>query len=267
LSHAARRPLVVGNWKMNLTPARAAEFLLALGHAVPLPDGVEVAVAPPFPAIPAVASVLPPGWALAAQDVHWEDAGAFTGEVSAPMLAELGVTLCLVGHSERRALFGDTDRRVARKAAAARRHGMVPLVCVGEQESERDAGATLLVIERQVRTGLADLPVETGGELVLAYEPVWAIGTGRTATPGQVAEVHALLRDLLAALFGRPAATAIRILYGGSVTPETARALFALPDVDGGLVGGASLDETRFGAIVAAAAPAGSPNLKGFPPA
>jgi triosephosphate isomerase len=258
LSTNPRRPLVIGNWKMNLTPSAASEFAQTLVRSLTPPEGVEVAIAPPFTSIAAVAAKLPPSWGLAAQDVHWEDAGAYTGEVSAPMLAELGVTACLVGHSERRALFGDTDLRVAHKAAAARRHGLVPVVCVGEQESERDSGATLSVIERQVRTGLSDLRVETGLELVLAYEPVWAIGTGRTATPAQVDEVHRLLRDLLAALFGRQAASAIRILYGGSVTPQTAEALFALPEVDGGLVGGASLDASRFAAIVSAAAPARS---------
>jgi triosephosphate isomerase len=250
---AARAPLLIGNWKMNLTPTEAVDFVHALAATVRAPAGVEVTVAPAFPALPAVAGHLPPSWGLAAQDVHWQDAGPFTGEVSAPMLADLGVKAALVGHSERRALFGDTDRRVAQKAAAAQRHGLVPVVCVGEQEVDRDAGHTLAVIERQVRNGLAELRVETGRELVLAYEPVWAIGTGRTAAPGQVDEVHALLRGLLASLFGPAAASAIRILYGGSVTPETAQALFALPEVDGGLVGGASLDAGRFAAIVAAA--------------
>jgi triosephosphate isomerase len=161
----------------------------------------------------------------------------------------------LIGHSERRTLFGDTDLRVAKKAATAQRHGLMPVVCVGEQELEREAGQTKMVVGRQVRTGLEDLVVKTGDELVLAYEPVWAIGTGRTATPAQVEEVHGQIRVLLASLFGREAADRIRILYGGSVGPETAQALFALPEVDGGLVGGASLHAARFAAIVAAAAP------------
>jgi len=243
---------------MNLTPSAASAYVQTLARTVHPPQGVEVALAPAFAALPAVAAHLPPTWGLAAQDLHWEDAGAYTGEVSAPMLAELGVTSCLVGHSERRALFGDTDLRVAHKAAAARRHGLVPVVCVGEQEWERDSGATLSVIERQVRSGLADLSVVSGLEVVLAYEPVWAIGTGRTATPVQVSEVHQLLRELLARLFGRETASSVRILYGGSVTPQTAEALFALPDVDGGLVGGASLDAARFAAIVSAASPARS---------
>ena len=252
---AARRPLLIGNWKMNLAPRAAAAYVQALLDAVEPPEGVDVAVAPAYPALAAVAAELPHSWGLAAQDVHWEESGPFTGEVSAPMLLELGVSSVLVGHSERRSLFGDTDLRVARKAAAAQRHGLVPVVCVGEQDMEREAGQTNLVVGRQVRTGLQELAVETGEELVLAYEPVWAIGTGRTATPPQVEEVHGLIRILVGSLLGREAAARIRILYGGSVTPDTAHALFALPEVDGGLVGGASLDARRFAAIVAAAAP------------
>jgi triosephosphate isomerase len=250
---ALRPPLLIGNWKMNVTPRGAAAFVQALASTVRPAAGVEVVVAPPYTALHAVGPQLPRTWGLAAQDVHWEEAGPYTGEVSAPMLRELGVSACIVGHSERRQLFGDTDLRVARKAAAAQRHGLVPVVCVGEQEMERDAGQTLEVIERQVRTGLGELSVPTGRELVLAYEPVWAIGTGRTATPAQVDEVHRLLRLLLESIFSREAASAVRILYGGSVTPETAGALFDLPDVDGGLVGGASLDAGRFAAIVSAA--------------
>jgi len=240
---------------MNLAPRAAAAYMHALTQAVVAPDGVDVAVAPAYPALATVAAELPSSWGLVAQDVHWDDSGPFTGEVSAPMLKELGVTATLIGHSERRTLFGDTDLRVARKVAAARRHGLTPVVCVGEQEMEREGGQTRAVVGRQVRNGLENLAVETGNELIVAYEPVWAIGTGRTATPAQVEEVHALLRLLLASLFGKAAAARIRILYGGSVTPETAHALFALPEVDGGLVGGASLDAARFAAIVAAAAP------------
>jgi triosephosphate isomerase len=252
---AARRPLLIGNWKMNLAPRAAAAYVQALREAVVPQAGVEVAVAPAYPAIAAVAAELPRTWGLVAQDIHWEDAGPYTGEVSAPMLTEVGVTAALIGHSERRTLFGDTDLRVNRKAKAAHRHGLVPVVCVGEQEMEREAGQTRAVVGRQVRTGLEELVVETGNELVLAYEPVWAIGTGRTATPAQVEEVHGQIRALLGSLFGKETAAKIRILYGGSVTPETAQALFALSEVDGGLVGGASLDPGRFAAIVAAAAP------------
>ena len=254
-AHPARRPLLIGNWKMNLAPRAAAAYVRALVEAVVPLDGVEVAVAPAYPSLPAVAAELPRSWGLVAQDLHWEDSGPYTGEVAPPMLTEVGVTAALIGHSERRTLFGDTDLRVARKVTAARRHGLVPVVCVGEQEMEREAGQTRAVVGRQVRTGLAEMAVETGAELVLAYEPVWAIGTGRTATPAQVEEVHGQIRLWLASLFGKPAAAGIRILYGGSVTPETARALFTLEDVDGGLVGGASLDAARFAAIVAAAAP------------
>jgi triosephosphate isomerase len=254
-AHAARRPLLIGNWKMNLTPGAAAAHVRALTEAVLLPPSVDLALAPAYPALPKVAAELPRTWSLVAQDVHWEESGAYTGEVSAPMLTELGVTAVLVGHSERRSLFGDTDLRVAKKAAAAQRHGLMPVVCVGEQEMEREAGQTRAVVGRQVRIGLEELAVESGEELVLAYEPVWAIGTGRTATPAQVEEVHGQIRAPLTGLFGREAAQRIRILYGGSVTPDTAHALFALPEVDGGLVGGASLHADRFAAIVAAAAP------------
>jgi triosephosphate isomerase len=249
-----RRPLVVGNWKMNMTEVFAVALVAQIAEALPAGDDVEVAVAPAFPCLRAVADRLA-GTAvvLAAQNHHWEDKGPFTGEVSPRMLAEMGVRMSILGHSERRALFGDTDERIQRKVAAAHRHGLLPIVCVGEQEAERDEGRTLDAVERQLRKALAGIDVETGAEIVIAYEPVWAIGTGRVATPDQVDEVHRMVREQLASLYGSRTAGAVRILYGGSVTPETCRPVFELPEVDGALVGGASLAAGSFLEIVGAA--------------
>jgi len=250
-----RVPLVVGNWKMNLSETFAAALLADLLPKLDPFAGVEVGVAPAFTSLREVANRLAGSRViLGAQTLHWEDKGAFTGEVSPRMLVELGVRLVIVGHSERRMHFGENDERVQRKAAAARRHGLVPILCVGEQEKERDDGRTLAVVERQLRLGLAGLEVTSGSEIVVAYEPVWAIGTGRSATEEQVQEVHRMIREQLAAVFGPAPASRIRILYGGSVTAASAPGLMRLPEVDGALVGGASLDAVAFAAIVAAAA-------------
>jgi triosephosphate isomerase len=249
-----RQPLVIGNWKMHLTELWAGALLDDLLPKLKEYPSVETAVAPAFPCLRVVADRLGDGPVrLGAQNVHWEDKGAFTGEVSPRMLAELGVHYVIVGHSERRTLFGDTDERVQQRAEAVVRHEMVPVLCVGEQQDERDEGKTLAVVERQLRLGLASIRVRTGAELVVAYEPVWAIGTGRVATPEQVDEVHRMIREQLASLYGAGAASKVRILYGGSVNPDNAEALFALPEVDGGLIGGASLDADKFARIVAAA--------------
>jgi len=246
-------PLVVANWKMNLVEAEAvaAADRIALGARTVEPH-VRLAVAPSFVALRAVGARLTgTAVALAAQTVHWEARGAFTGEISAPMLADAGVQFVLVGHSERRHLFGETDEQVGRKAAACARAALVPVVCVGETERERDTGATREVVSRQITIALSSCPVNA--EIVVAYEPVWAIGTGRNATPDQVAEVHTLLRERL--LEGRgDAAPRVPILYGGSVTPESAPGLLRLAVVDGALVGGASLDPERFLAIARCAA-------------
>jgi triosephosphate isomerase len=246
---------VVGNWKMNLTEVFAVALVDEIANALPPDPDVEIAVAPPFPCLRAVADrILETRILLGAQDHHWEDKGPYTGEVSPRMLAEMGVRVAILGHSERRVLFGDTDERVQKKVAAAHRHGLLPIVCVGEQESARDEGRTLAVVERQLRRALAGIEVETGAEIVIAYEPIWAIGTGRTATPEQVAEVHRMIREQLASLYGSTAAEAVRILYGGSVVPESCRAILRLPEVDGALVGGASLVAKTFLAIAESAA-------------
>ena len=245
----ARIPLIAGNWKMHLGPGAAQTFLEELLRQ-PLPDNVEVMVCPPYPSV-AVASMVLAGSSvgLGAQNVHWETNGAFTGEVSAPMLLELGAKAAIVGHSERRALFADTDDTVSRRAHTAQQHGLSVIYCLGETLEEREAEATYEVLARQAAP-LADLDPR---QLVVAYEPVWAIGTGRTATPQQAQEAHAFLRNELRAAHG-DAGEEIRILYGGSVKPANALDLVSQPDVDGGLIGGASLDVASFSAIIRAAA-------------
>jgi len=247
----ARKKFVCGNWKMHKTVAEAAalvrELRAGLGESA---GAVQVAVAPPFTALSAVGEALRGSpIELSAQDVHWEPQGAFTGEVSAPMLAEVGCRHGIVGHSERRQLFGETDETVRKKTGALLAAGLRPIVCVGETLAEREAGKTLAVVDRQVRAGLAGLPAASLAAITVAYEPVWAIGTGRTATSAQAQEVHAAIRGILRELAGS-VADGIRIQYGGSVKPENARELMNQPDVDGALVGGASLKAADFVAIV-----------------
>ena len=247
----ARTKFVCGNWKMHKTQAEARELVRALGALVaPVAGRVQVAVAPPFTALSAVQAALA-GTAieLAAQDVHWEKQGAFTGEVSAPMLLDAGCRHAIVGHSERRQLFGETDESVRRKAVALLGVGILPIVCVGETLAEREAGRTLEVVGRQVQNALQGLPAQDVARLTVAYEPVWAIGTGRTATPKQAQEVHGAIRSLLRDLAGE-AAERVRIQYGGSVKPDNAAELMALPDVDGALVGGAALKADDFIQII-----------------
>jgi triosephosphate isomerase len=247
----ARRKFVCGNWKMHKTVAETAALVRELRAALADVAGkVQVAVAPPFTALAAAvdaASGSPVE--VAAQNVHWEKQGAFTGEVSAPMLADVGCQHGIVGHSERRQLFGETDETVRKKVGALLTAGVRPIVCVGETLQEREAGRTLEVVDRQVRQGLAGLTVEELGRITVAYEPVWAIGTGRTATSAQAQEVHAAIRRMLRDI-GAPVADQIRVQYGGSVKPENAAELMAQPDVDGALVGGASLKAADFVAIV-----------------
>ena len=249
----ARTPLVVGNWKLHLNVAEALALATEVKNQLFHARKVEVGIAPVFTALSAVQKRIEgSALKLCAQNCFWEDKGAFTGEVSAPQLADVGVAYVIVGHSERRHLFGELDAAVGLKARAVLRSGLSPIVCVGETEKERDAGETFGRVSAQLDAGLADIPKSDASRIVLAYEPVWAIGTGRTATPDQAAEVHAYLRDRLRDRFGE-AAEDIRIQYGGSVKPENARELMAQPDVDGALVGGASLQAGSFVAIVRAA--------------
>ncbi len=247
-----RRPYVAANWKMSKTVAEAEQYLGAFLPGAPGADGPEVVICPSFLALRAVAERCS-GTAVrvAAQNVHEEASGAFTGEVSAPMLLEAGADAVILGHSERRQLFGETDEALARKVPAALAAGLEPILCVGETEEARDADQTEAVLERQIQADLEGVEGAGMSRLVVAYEPIWAIGTGRTATPEQAQEAIAFIRDLLRARGGD--ADRVRILYGGSVKPGNAAELMAQADIDGALVGGASLDPEDFAAIVAAA--------------
>jgi triosephosphate isomerase (TIM) len=248
-----RVPLIAGNWKMNKTVAEAEEFIAALLPRVSGVQGVDVAVCPPFTALQAmVDSARGSRVGVYAQNMHQADSGAFTGEVSAPMLLEVGVHGVVLGHSERRELFGETDRALQLKVPAALAAGLKPILCVGETEDEREAGDTERKLRHQVQEDLARVDVSQLGDVVIAYEPIWAIGTGRVATPEQAQEAIAFIRALVADR-SREQAARTRVLYGGSVKDDNCPVLLALPDVDGALVGGASLDAESFAAIVNAA--------------
>ena len=245
-----RTPIIAANWKMHKTPAEAASFAKEFRELLQRPDGVEVVLAPPYPALAELGRALAgSGVSLAAQNVHSEPSGAYTGEVSVGMLAELGCRYVIVGHSERRALFGETDDFVSQKLRAAQAGGLRPILCVGETLEEREVGRTFDVVAEQLEGCLANTDPAQATALVIAYEPVWAIGTGRTATPELAQEVHAFVRSRLEQRLGE-AADEIRIQYGGSMKPENAASLLAQPDIDGGLVGGASLDPTSLCAII-----------------
>jgi len=250
----SRRPFVAGNWKLHKKVSEAASLARDLKGRLAAGREAEVAVAPVFTSLSAVKEALG-GSAiqLSAQNVHFEDQGAFTGEVSAPLLADVGCAYCIVGHSERRHVFGDTDDNVNKRVHALMNHGVKPILCVGEQLSEREANKTLDVVLGQLNAGLEGVGRDRAEELVVAYEPVWAIGTGRTASPADAQEVHEAIRSRLAERFDQGAADAIRILYGGSVKPNNAAELLAQPDIDGALVGGASLTADTFIPIVEAA--------------
>ena len=246
-----RVPLVVANWKMNGTMAEARALASAVREGLRRARGVEVALCPPFTALAAVAEALAGSpIALGAQNCHWEASGAFTGEVSPAMLVEVGCRLVILGHSERRQHLGESDEQISRKVRAALAHGLTPLLCVGETAEERRQGLTFHVVEGHLRGGLAGCQPEDVGRCILAYEPVWAIGTGVNAAPSQVAEVHVYLRGLLSELTSKEAAQAVRILYGGSVKAENVAPLVRDPEIDGALVGGASLQAATFVAIV-----------------
>jgi triosephosphate isomerase len=249
---AARRPLIVGNWKMHTTRAEAAALVDGIKRAAAAARDREVVVAPPFTALDAVARAIgdtPIG--LAGQNLHWQPKGAFTGEIAGEMLKDAGCAYVIIGHSERRQYFGETNEIVREKIEAALRAELHPIVCIGETLREREGGNTLPVIERQVRDGLVDFGRDVVRGLTIAYEPVWAIGTGRTATPEQAQEVHAVIRGLLRELARESGGEAVRILYGGSVKADNVDSLMAQPDVDGALVGGASLDTAAFSRIIA----------------
>ena len=246
-----RLPLVAGNWKMFKTVAEAVGFTKELRDVVKHVADVEIVIAPPFTAIHAVAEAARgSNLGVAAQDLYWEREGAFTGEISAAMIREAGAAYVIIGHSERRRLFGDTDATVNRKVTAAIASSLTPIVCVGETLEQRERDETLAVLDRQIKDGLDGLTAQHVAEAVVAYEPVWAIGTGRNATAAQAGEAHAHIRKRLRQWFGGDAAEHCHVIYGGSVKPDNIRELIAEPDVDGALVGGASLDVKGFAEIV-----------------
>ncbi len=249
-----RKPLIAGNWKMNKLASEVPSFWTQLGEAVTMPADVEGALCVPFPLIPAMqASRGDSPIVVGAQDVSAHAAGAYTGEVSAAMLADLGVSCTVVGHSERRGYHGETDEQVSQKVLALLNSDIRPVMCVGESLAQREAGETLPFVEGQVRAGLAAVPPEQRTAVIVAYEPIWAIGTGLTATAEQAQEVCGHIRAVLADMFGAATADAIRILYGGSMNGKNAASLLAQPDIDGGLIGGASLKPVEFAEIIEAA--------------
>lgn len=249
-----RKPLIAANWKMNNTVSEALKFVAALTADLKAVGVSDVVIAPPFTALyPLNEAFEETELLLAAQDMFWEESGAFTGEIAGRFLAEVGCTYVIIGHSERRQLFGETDASVNKKISAALCSGLIPIMCVGETLEEREGGQTMAIIERQLRKGLEGLDIAACEGFVVAYEPVWAIGTGRTATPEQAEEVHGEIRRMLSEVSGKDVARRLRIIYGGSVKPSNSRELLVKEDIDGALVGGASLDPKHFAAIVRSA--------------
>jgi len=246
-----RTPLIAGNWKMFKTLAEATTLVEELAPLVSSVNNVEIVVAPVFTAISAVAKVAEnTAIKVAAQDCFWEEEGAFTGEISPKLLKDAGCSYVIIGHSERRQYFGETDETVNRKSKAALKVGLVVLMCVGETLDERESNATFKVIETQIKGGLSGIPAVDLMNIVIAYEPVWAIGTGKTASDEQAQEVHAFIRSLIEQMYSSNEAQAMRILYGGSVKPENVKGLMSQADIDGALVGGASLKAELFAGIV-----------------
>ena len=246
-----RIPIMAGNWKMHKTVGEAVDFVTGLQKALGDWKETEAVVAPPFVALAPVAERLKgTRIALAAQNCFWEDQGAFTGEVSPVMLRDIGCRYVIIGHSERRAYFGETDETVNKKVKAALSHDLLPIICVGESLEQREGGDTFKIVERQIREGLKGLDGAVVQTLVIAYEPIWAIGTGKTATPEQAQEIHAFIRGLVATQFDSEGAEKIRIQYGGSVKPDNVDELMLQPDIDGALVGGASLKVDSFARII-----------------
>lgn len=250
-----RKPFIAGNWKMNTNSTGAVALASGLAKDLKSVDNVDIAVCPPFVYLQSVASALSASnISLGAQNMYFEGNGAFTGEISVEMLKDCCVSYAIIGHSERRHVIGETDELINKKVAAAIAGGLLPIFCVGELLSEREAGKTNQVVAGQVKKGLAGLDVERVQAVTIAYEPVWAIGTGKTATPAQAQEVHAMIRGLLSEMYGKNVAQTLRIQYGGSAKPSNTAELMAQPDVDGLLVGGASLKVEDFAAMVKTAA-------------
>ena len=251
LENAVRRPVIAGNWKMHKTQAETHAFFAAFKPLVAASTHCDIVVAPSYTALAAaVEAARGSAIAIAAQDVHWEKEGAFTGEISTKMVVETGCRYVLIGHSERRQYFGETDETVRKKVRAALEAELIPIVCVGETLAEREAARTEAVLERQFRGGFTALTGAEFSRIIIAYEPVWAIGTGRTATPEMAADAHRFLRQQAAASFTSERAAGLRILYGGSVKPDSIKGLMAQVEIDGALVGGASLEAQSFASIV-----------------
>jgi triosephosphate isomerase len=247
----ARKKFIAGNWKMNTTLPEAVALAKAVAAKVGANSSVDVAVCAPYISLAAVAEAIKGSTVkLGAQDVHWEAKGAFTGKVSCSMLKSVGVEYVIIGHSEQRTYFGETDSSVNKKTMAVLAAGLLPIVCVGETLDERKRGDMKKVVEKQVRGGFAGIAKADALKCTIAYEPVWAIGTGETATPAQANEAHAYIRTILASLYDAATAQALRIQYGGSMKPDNAKELLAQPDVDGGLIGGAALKADDFAGIV-----------------
>lgn len=249
-----RTTLLVGNWKMNKTASEAVSFVRELLRTLPMSPAVEMVIAPPFTALQAVATALGPTSriALGAQNLHWEQQGAYTGEISGPMLRDLGCTYVILGHSERRTLFGESDEDIRRKVRAALMNELRPILCVGESLAEREAGRTEAIVTGQLTAGLAALTAQEISTLTIAYEPVWAIGTGRAATTEQAVAVHQAIRRCIATTWTQETAEGLRILYGGSVTPQNAESFLTESEIDGALVGGACLKTESFATIALA---------------
>jgi triosephosphate isomerase len=246
-----RRPLIAGNWKMHKTGNEAVDFVNALKHMVADVTDVDIMVAPAFTALTQLSGALHgTNIGLGAQNLHWEPQGAYTGEISTAMLQSAGCRYVIIGHSERRQYFGETDQQINRKIDTASKAGLVPVFCIGETESQRDAGETFNILDKQIKNGLEGLFSENLKSLIVAYEPVWAIGTGKTATKEQAQEAHAFIRKWFAKHQDPELAQGLRILYGGSVKPSNVKELMAMEDIDGALVGGASLDPQSFSQLV-----------------
>jgi triosephosphate isomerase len=246
-----RTPVIAGNWKMYKTSAEAIALVQELAALVANASGREIVICPPFTVLPAVKPALVgTNIKLGAQNLSWEAQGAFTGEISAPMLKDVGCEYVIIGHSERRQFFAETDENVSRKLKAALSAGLIPIVCVGESLSEREAGITSTVVSRQVKLGLAGLSPDDAKTIIIAYEPIWAIGTGKTATAEDANAMCSFIRLIVTGMFGTPVADAMRIQYGGSVKPDNVDELMATSDIDGALVGGASLKAADFARIV-----------------